>query len=450
MLLAWLIVTVAHSAAAFGPSYWVWQRADALSTQEVAALEAQDVHRIFWNVGELVNTGENWEWKSRFPFPAAVAGLQMVPVVRLVSKESAPFNERSFESLRSNLVPIAKLTGSLQIDYDSPDRLLNDYSGALRKIRDFTRDLTITALPHWSQSSAWHVFQGSADALFPMFYDFDPEPTLVGESPRPLIDSSTMNQLLQDWSRSPLPWYAGLPAFARLTVYDSTGKSRGQIRNWTWDEITFNPKLAGFPRASASTVTLRATAATHVSNASLKPNDRLIARWTDLGSLEQASQRARDSGAAGCVFFRLPSPSAASSGFSLRQLTHPNAIPALHLRAGGNKLTLENSGDGDLLPLLTTPTGQPRGYQLEIVADTPLFREAEPGDFPVVHGFETGVSRKPAAIPFAQRISFGFSELRAGESLETGLIQLAPGASFRQTRYRIQPVENEWKLIESN
>lgn len=445
-----LILTVSHSAAAFDTSYWVWQRADALSTDETATLQAQGVHRIFWNVGELVNTGENWEWKSRFPFPTDVAGLQMVPVVRLVSKESAPFNERSFESLRSNLVPIAKLTGSLQIDYDSPDRLLDDYSGALRKIRDFTHDLTITALPHWSQSSAWRVFQGSVDALFPMFYDFDPEPRLIGESPRPLIDSSTMNQMLQEWSRSPLPWYAGLPAFARLTVYDSAGKSRGQIRNWTWEEITFNPKLVAFPGASASTVTLKATAALRVSNASLKPNDRLIARWTDLGHLAQASQRARDSGAAGCVFFRLPNPSAASSGFSLRQLAHPSASPALHLRAGGNTLTLENSGDGDLLPLLATREGEPRGYQLEIIADTPLFREAEPGGFPVVRGFETGVSRKPAAIPFAQRISFGFSELRAGESLETGLIQLAPGASLGQTRYRIQPLENEWKLIQSN
>jgi len=92
----------------------------------------------------------------------------------------------------------------------------------------------------------------------------------------------------------------------------------------------------------------------------------------------------------------------------------------------------------------------PRGYQLEIVADAPLFRETEPGDFPSVHGYETGASAKTVATPFAQRIAFGFSELRAGQSLQTGLIQLAPGASFRQTRYRIQPLEKEWKLIDSN
>ena len=450
LLLASLIVALAQPATAFDTSYWVWQRTDALSPEEVALLEAQGVRQIYWHVGELVNNGETWEWKSRFHFPSTSTQLRLIPVVRLVSKESSPFSERSFESLRSNLMPIAKLTGALQIDYDSPDRLLNDYSGALRKIHEFTRELTVTALPHWSRSNSWKAFQGSVDALFPMFYDFDPEPKLVGETPKPLIDSSAMTGMLRDWSRSPLPWYAGLPAFARLTVYDSAGKSRGQIRNWTWDEITFNPKLVGLPSASASTVVLRATAVTRVSNVALNPNDRLVTRWTDLDLLAQASQKARESGAGGCALFRLPSPPVASSGFSLRQLTHPGDKPVLHLRSSGTNLILQNSGNGDLLPLLTSGEAETRGYQLEIAADTPLFREAEPGDFPNAHGYENGESGKRVALPFAQQISFGFSELRAGQTLQTGLIQLAPGASFRQTRYRIQPIEKEWKLIELN
>ncbi len=242
-VLASLIVTLAQAAAAFDTSYWVWQRTDALSSEEVALLQAQGVHQIYWHIGELANTGDTWEWKSRFRFPSNLTPLQITPVVRLVSKEASPFNERSFESLRNNLMPIAKLTGAMQMDYDAPDRLLDDYSSALRKIHEFTHDLTITALPHWSRSNSWKVFRGSVDALFPMFYDFEPEPTLIGDSPKPLISSATMTEMLRDWSRSSLPWYAGLPAFARLTVYDSMGKSRGQIRNWTWDEITFNQRL---------------------------------------------------------------------------------------------------------------------------------------------------------------------------------------------------------------
>ncbi len=445
-----LMVTLARPAAAFDTSYWVWQRTDPLSSEEIDILQAQDVRQVYWHIGELANTGDTWEWKSRFRFPSNSTPVRIIPVVRLVSKEASPFNERSFESLRNKLVPIAKLTGSLQIDYDTPDRLLNDYAGALRKIHEFTHELTITALPHWSRSNSWKVFGGSVDALFPMFYDFEPEPNLIGASPKPLIAWSTMTQMLQDWSHSPLPWFAGLPAFARLTVYDSTGKSRGQIRNWTWDEITFNPKLAGVPGTSRSTAVLRALAVTRVSNVALSPNDRLVARWTDLDLLPQASQKARESGAAGCVLFRLPNPPVASSGFSLPQLAHPGDRFALRLRAAGSNLTLENSGNGDLLPLLAPQEGQARGYQLEIVADAPLFREAEPGDFPSVHGYETDESAKAVATPFAQRIAFGFSELRAGQSIQTGLIQLAPGASFRQTRYRIQPIEKEWKLIESN
>jgi len=50
----------------------------------------------------------------------------------------------------------------------------------------------------------------------------------------------------------------------------------------------------------------------------------------------------------------------------------------------------------------------------------------------------------------ATRLRFQFAELRAKENLRTGLIQLAPGADFRQTRYRILNIEKgpSWKSLE--
>jgi hypothetical protein len=61
---------------------------------------------------------------------------------------------------------------------------------------------------------------------------------------------------LTEWNRWPDPIGArGIPNFARLTVYDPDGRSRGHIREWSWDSVTFNPALA-LERATALGLTL--------------------------------------------------------------------------------------------------------------------------------------------------------------------------------------------------
>jgi len=87
------------------------------------------------------------------------------------------------------------------------------------------------------------------------------------------------------------------------------------------------------------------------------------------------------------------------------------------------------------------------GYVLELETATPIFREAQRGDFASV---DTFADEKPARVPFATRLRFQFAQLRAKENLRTGLIQLAPGADFRQTRYRILNTEEapSWKSLE--
>lgn len=448
LLCIFLIVVACRTGLALDTSYWAWQRSEPLTPDESKILEKQGVREIYWHVGELVNSGESWTWKTRFRFPAASPTIHFIPVVRLVSKEASPFTERSLDSLRSNLMPVANLTGELQLDYDAPDRLLQDYAGALKSLHRTTRSLSITALPHWSRANLWKAFEGSADFLFPMFYDFDPEPKLVNGAPKPLIDAQTMSRMLDEWSHSPLPWFAGLPAFARLTVYDEAGKSRGQIRNWNWDEIAFQPLLKSAPKTNRITSVLVADSNLRISNVQITGGDRLVARFSDPILLQAASIEAQKAGARGRVFFRLPDSSAAS-GCSLSQLGHLDAKPNLIVRlsSSGSGLILENRGPGDLAPDLSSA---PLCYRLEISSGDLPFREAEGGDFRPLGGLLLPGRAPRPAVPFTREIIFGFSELRAGQSLQTGLIQLAPGASFRQTRYRIQPLTNEWKDIELN
>jgi len=119
------------------------------------------------------------------------------------------------------------------------------------------------------------------------------------------------------------------------------------------------------------------------------------------------------------------------------------------LRRLTNKETLElsNEGDGDLEPRFATNLANAGGYTVELEAATPIFREAQRGDFANLNAF---AGEKPAQVPFATRLRFEFAQLRAKESLRTGLIQLAPGADFGQTRYRILNIKGapSWKSLE--
>ncbi len=132
----------------------------------------------------------------------------------------------------------------MQLDYDAPDRLIEEYAAALKKIHALVPRLSITALPGWSRSSTLHVFESSVDELLPMFYDFEPDPVVQGSAPLPLLVPEKLERSLMQWNHCQTPWRAGLPSFARVTLFDPSGKSRGHIRDWNWDDLCFNKSLA--------------------------------------------------------------------------------------------------------------------------------------------------------------------------------------------------------------
>ena len=436
-------------AFGFELSYWAWQREEPLGEEELTQLALQGVRTIYWHVGELENIGDNWRWKARF-FKPPNASIRFVPVVRLVSREPEPFSAASTAALVTTLTATAQLTGELQLDYDAPDRLLDSYGRALAKIHETASRLTITALPHWSRPDCLRSLANSTDELFPMLYDFEAEPLLQKDSPQPLIAPEKMAKMLHDWSACPKPWSAGLPAFARLSVYDAKGKSRGQIRNWNWDEVGLNRALLSISKTIMSVTVLRAQTSLAISNTRLQEGDQLVVRLTDRGALHDAINTARQAGARGVTLFRLPD-STASSGWSLLQLAQLDAKPHLALRQAPSvdSLILENDSAADLAPRFESREDGERDYAVEVAADSPIFREAEAGDFATVTAYNEGAEGvKRVALPFATHLAFTFSHLKAKQILKTGLIQLAPGSAFRHARYRFRNVEGEWKPIE--
>ena len=447
------LLLLASPARAFETAFWAWQRSEPLSEAERGELSTQNIRTIYWQVGELENAGEAWRWKAQFTRPQSGSGeLRFVPVVRLESREKSPFSPASLESLLNALSAVTKNTDELQLDYDAPDRLLPDYAAALKKIHALVPRLSITALPGWSRGSAWPNFEGSVDELFPMLYDFEPDPVVKGAAPLPLVDPEKLERALAEWDQCRIPWRAGLPAFARVTLFDSTGKSRGHIRDWSWDALCFNNSLATFRPTELGVTVLKPRAATRVTNTPVTADQLLAVRWPDRAGLLRVIDRAKKTSARGLVFFRLPD-STAPSGWSLRQLAHLEATPHLVLRKtkGSQELELVNESDADLEPRLSGAGELDRGYALELDAPAAIFRDAQEGDFwRVIGQADTGGARRAVALPLATQLTFWFSHLRAGQSLRTGVIRLAPGESFGQIRYRIRngPGDSEWKNID--
>ena len=444
------------SANAFETAFWAWQRNEPLSEVERQELAAQGVRTIYWQAGELENVGETWRWKARFALPQSRTGeLTFIPVVRLESREKAPFSKTSLESLRAALAVVAQGAKELQLDYDAPDRLVEEYAAALKKIHALVPKLTITALPGWSRSSVLHILEGSVDELLPMLYDFDPDPVVEGAAPRPLLVPDKLERTLNEWSECRIAWRAGLPSFARVTLFDPSGKSRGHIREWNWDDLCFNKSIATLRPAALGVTVFKATTATRVTNTPVNADQLLAVRWPDRNGLLRVIEQAKRTSARGVVFFRLPD-STAPSGWSLRQLGHLEATPQLVFRKAGtpSQLELVNESDADLEPRLSSAQSEgplDRGYALEVDASTTIFREAQEGDFWRVLGhINPEGARRAVAVPLATRLTFWFSHLRARQSLRTGLIQLAPGASFDQIRYRIRNASGDstWKNID--
>lgn len=449
-ILLLLVIAAAEAKGASSTAFWVWHRRDSLTSEERTAVSASDA-KLFWHVGELALSGSTAQWRWREAMPPEV---DAVPVVRIDLTGAAPFSQAA---LANTLVAMADKDGRLQIDCDCPDRLLGDYASFLVELRRRVPHLSATALAGWSEKPAFEDLQKAVESLAVMFYDLQPDPGQVNASSPPvaLLDPTAFARRLARWDACRIPWLAGLPNFSRVTLYDSSGHFLGHVRNWRWDELVFQPRLKFETAPSPVTIMLRAAADCMLADVPVKSGALVAVRWAECESLAQGLDLVRKSHASGVAWFRFPDSSDAS-GWSVAQLRELRSKPSLRLRVATpaedgtpGSFVLSNDSAADIPPRLQGDGPGDRGYALEIDAPEPVWREALPGDFWRVGAHADPENHpRPAALPFATRLTFWFSHLRAGEKLKTGLIQLAPGASFRQLRYRILPGDLAWKSID--
>lgn len=458
-----MFAALSASSAAFDESFWVWQRVIPLSERERTELKAQVVEALYWHIGEIDFGEGGWRWRSRPIVPPAL-GFEgkVIPVIRLATGSSSAFSESAKAQLTglidSFLTTEIPHPANLQIDFDCPDSLLPSYADWLKAIRGRAGHFSATALGGWIRVPGFSALEASVDELAPMFYDLETDPSPIDEKhpPLPLADPHAIEGRISAWRACKIPWRAGLPNFARVTVFSPEGRSRGHIRNFSWSELCFDPALETETPSNLGVTLFRVVKPASLADTPLSVGETIAARWADPAAVRGAIAAAKAAGAGGVIFFRLPDGTDAG-GWSLPAVgaltKGEDPRPMLELRQtpqGG--LTLRNASRADLPARLSGPNGsRDRGYALEVDAPAPLFREALEGDFwRVVGHVQPDGRRASAPIPFATRLTFWFSDLRAGESLATGLIQLAPGAAVEQVRWRVVPEDGaaEWRKIE--
>jgi hypothetical protein len=409
---------------------------------------------LYWHVGELRCVNQDWVWQrnARSIFPSE---FRIIPVLRLEANDRDAFSVAASARLVTKIRDFVQKQNinELQIDFDCPDRLLPEYAQALAQCRAVVRRLSVTALAGWKERASFSALQANADEIVPMFYDLEPD-GLEGSEPRPhpLIDPGVIAQQLSAWRNCQKPWRAGLPNFSRLTLYDHIGAFRGHLRGWNWNDLCFNPSLRDTGRLISGGALFRIVAVNALAATPLAAGDWICARTPDRSFLSKAARLAAENGAAGVVYFRLPDE-AEASGWSLAQFVDlDKTSPELALRPRGDGFELFNSSDCDLAPRLRGKMDdQDRGYALEIDAPGAIWREAMAGDFWRVNSHAiVNESAKSVAVPLASRLTFWFSQLRAHQSLSTGLVSLAPAAKIDSLRYRVLNTDRAptWRKIE--
>lgn len=438
-------------AAHGGTAFWVWNRSTPLSASEKSELQAGGVTTLYWHFAEIENRDGEWKWK-KLPEPLpekSTASLRIVPVIRLESSTNLPFEATARAQLKQRLVAAFQPLGAdeWQLDYDAPDRLIGDYADFLADLRPVAPKLSATALAGWVRLPSFARLCGSVVELCPMFYDLDPD-TLT--SLRPLLDAGETVAMIADWEKNcSIPWKAGLPWFTRLTIYGADGKSRGHLRQWSWDDVVFRRELKLVSPTKNGITVFRAEKSFALGQAAVREGETLVARWPDIA----ASARAEERTAREVIYFRLPD-ARASSGKSLREFARRGkaADPALTLTRVGDQLVLTNDGACDLPARAVGDGPQDRGYAVEVDAAGAIFRDAEGGEFFRVAGHREPDSENPkrVEVPSATRLTFWFSALPAGAALKSGVFLLAPAANSAPMKYRILNVVEDppWKDFE--
>jgi len=428
----------------FRTAFWVWHRASPLTPPEVETLTRHGATALYWHLANFDPTTEAG-WKQLASIPS-LSAIRIVPVVRVRPGPGFLEDPEALETFLSNLPAFSKGYDEIQIDYDCPDRLLPEYAAAIERIRTRiapTR-LGVTALASWIDHPAFPQLRAATDVLFPMFYDLAPDTAdaVARGDFHPVADPEIHPSWIAKWRAAGGEWHAGLPNFSRISLFKPDGQLRGHIRSWRWEELVFHNDITAHSALPGSVV-FEIPTDTLLGGVPCPAGDRLVWRSPDRDVLADLVDAAKRAGATGVAWFRLPGASEPNA-WSIAQLAAPDEkAPSLRLsRQPDGAITIENTGPADLPPTLS-------GHRLEIEGPSNgWLLDVSPGAFFDIVGRRiSGDAGTPVHPMFARSVIFRFAALPVGESITSGTLLTAAGASFPPgVRWRVN--EHDWTEFE--
>jgi hypothetical protein len=375
------------------PAFWVWHRRSDLTDPERNALRRAGVERLCWQVAECGWHEGRWQSVEISRHLKSDDVPAVVPVFRIKPDAGFLGSPGSAAALARQILAWwdrSEPPAEVQFDFDCPARVLVEYARFLSEMKRQLKParISITALASWPDAPGFGVLARSVDSLAPMFYDLTSDPPGEARDGRfkPLADPDAARWISR-WRDCPAPWFAGLPNFERVSIYQADGSLTGHLRGWEHDALLFHPALAGH-EAGPGVVVFRIAQPLTLAGSRALPGQQLVWRTSDGKVLDDLTEAARAAGARGVVYFALPGPGM-QAAFSPSHLTsRPDSIAGLEVRMEDDgSLVLENHGPPDLQARALDP-GAPgqRGWALELQANTRgAFREAGPGGFIAVN-----------------------------------------------------------------
>ena len=258
----------------FEVSIWYWHSPFYISEEDATLLEEMGVRRLFVRAGTFSFNGEDivlvlpqeydqdsvrYPLTLVFPFDAgAVRHIEELETERLAERVA----ERVLAQV--DAVEDAGFTvEGIQLDLDCPTRLLPRYAKIVETLRAQDRrlnksgalKLSATGLVTWFGERDLDLLAEQLDFIVPQVYEGQVSMRL--ETARPISNPQVMASLIEKAERLPCPYYVGLPAYGRATLFDNKGEFAGvyhglspreALEHDAFEPLSMNPvDVSGLP-----------------------------------------------------------------------------------------------------------------------------------------------------------------------------------------------------------
>ncbi len=235
-------------------AFWAWRNQSPTEQDVRAAIQITHAHALFLRAGQLDYQDKKLR-RIRAPTGSLPTGIDLHLVYNGTRSLLAQLETVSEDELASTIAVAfqedirraeqqhARIIG-LQIDIDVPTRLLGSYEKTLRALRrqlEPGKQLSITGLPTWMQSSELQSTLAQVDFWVPQFYGAE-IPERVDQI-TPISSPRALDRFVDGARELNKPFYAGLSAYGCALLYNAAGSLISLRGDMDPDTIAADPNL---------------------------------------------------------------------------------------------------------------------------------------------------------------------------------------------------------------